>query len=118
MPRFVVLAHDWPEPHFDLLIEAGEQLRAWRLLSEPRAGTEVRAEPNAPHRRLYLDYEGPVSGGRGTVSRWDAGTCDWLADEVDRTEVALRGTRIVGRALIRRGEEGCAFFLTAPADPG
>jgi hypothetical protein len=75
VPRFVILAHDWPTPHWDLLLEAGPVLKAWRLLAEPGAGP-VPAEPNFDHRIAYLEYEGPVSGGRGTVTRWDAGTFD------------------------------------------
>ncbi|MBY0458414.1 MAG: hypothetical protein K2V38_13825, partial [Gemmataceae bacterium] len=100
MPRFVILAHDWPTPHFDLLVEDGGALRAWRLLGEPQDGGEIPAEPNAPHRLLYLDYEGPVSGGRGRVGRWDAGEGDWLADKPDRVELALRGARVSGVAVI------------------
>lgn len=90
-------------------------LRAWRLLAEPRAGADVPAEPNFDHRLFYLDYEGPVSGGRGTVARWDAGTCDWLAFEKDRAELELRGTKLVGRAVLRREGEAWSFRLTAPA---
>ena len=45
MPRFVILAHDWPTPHFDLLLEAGAVLKAWRLLAEPVG--PVPAEPAA-----------------------------------------------------------------------
>ncbi len=74
MPRYAILRHDWPVPHLDLLLEAGPVLRAWRLAAEPVAGVWVPAEPNADHRLMYLDYEGPVSGGRGSVSRWAAGT--------------------------------------------
>lgn len=73
MPRYVILRHDWPAPHFDLLLEAGGVLKAWRLSAEPVPGVWVPAEPNADHRPLYLDYEGPVSGGRGTVTRYAAG---------------------------------------------
>ena len=76
MPRYVILRHDWPEPHFDLLLEAGPVLKAWRLPAEPTPGEWVPAEPNADHRRLYLDYDGPVSGGRGEVSRYAAGEWD------------------------------------------
>ena len=83
MPRFVILEHDWPARHWDLLLEAGAVLRAWRLLAEPGPAAAVPAEPNADHRPAYLDYEGPVSGGRGTVSRWDAGTFTWRADGPD-----------------------------------
>lgn len=89
MPRFVVLAHDWPAPHFDLLIEAGGVLKAWRLAAEPAPGATVPAEPNADHRLLYLDYEGPVSGGRGTVRRVAAGPAEWVGANV----VELDGRR-------------------------
>src|SRR5205823_5835731 len=84
MPRFVILEHDWPTRHWDLLLEAGGVLRAWRLLDEPVPGTPVPAEPNADHRLFYLDYEGPVSGGRGNVSRWAAGVFDWIEDNPGR----------------------------------
>jgi hypothetical protein len=100
MPRFVILEHDWPTLHWDFLLESGSVLRAWRLLAEPMQGTDVPAEPNADHRLLYLDYEGPVSGGRGTVRRWDAGTFDWLADGPERAEVELHGAKLNGRVAI------------------
>jgi hypothetical protein len=75
MPRYVILTHDHPFPHWDFLLEQqpGGMLRAWRLLSEPAAGACCLAEPLPDHRPLYLDYEGPVSGDRGTVARWDWG---------------------------------------------
>lgn len=118
MPRFVVLLHDWPALHWDFLVEAGETLRAWRLPSEPRAECDSPAEPNVPHRLLYLDYEGPVSGGRGTVSRWDAGTCDWHADEPDCVELEVRGAKLRGRVVIRATGGECVFRLTGPAGAG
>src|SRR6476619_1195636 len=88
MPRFVILEHDWPTRHWDFLLEAGPELKAWRLLAEPRYETDIPAEPNADHRLLYLDYEGPVSGGRGTVTRWDAGTFEWHSTEFLRVRLA------------------------------
>ncbi len=114
MPRFVILTHDWPHLHWDFLAEADGVLWAWRLLAEPIVGADVPAELNSPHRFFYLDYEGPVSGGRGSVTRWDAGTCDWLADEPDRAELDLCGRKVVGRARIERVGEGWVFRLTAP----
>lgn len=100
MPRFVILEHDWPTRHWDFFLEAGPVLRAWRLLAEPAAGTEVPSEPNAEHRPFYLDYEGPVSGGRGRVRRWDAGTFDWIAETTGRIEIVLRGEKLRGRVVI------------------
>ncbi len=109
MPRFVILEHDWPTRHWDFLLEAGSVLRAWRLLAEPIAGVVVTAEANFGHRLLYLDYEGPVSGDRGNVSRWDAGTFDWLVDEPGRVEVELRGAKLTGQWRIESNAGGWRF---------
>jgi hypothetical protein len=103
--RFVILTHDWPFPHWDFLAERDGVLRAWRLLSEPKPNADIPAEPNFDHRLVYLDYEGPVSGDRGSVARWDAGHCDWLADDT----LDLRGAKLDGRVVIRDG----VFRLTA-----
>ena len=97
MPRFAILAHDHPTPHWDLLLEAGPVLRSWRLLAELAAGTPVPAEPAADHRLLYLDYEGPVSGDRGSVRRVDAGSFAWESDTADRVIIAVAGSRFTGR---------------------
>lgn len=101
-PRFVILEHDWPMLHWDLLLEAGPVLRAWRLGAEPNPSDSVPAEPNADHRLVYLDYEGPVSGGRGCVRRWDAGTFEWLADGPDGVVIRLQGARLSGRFAVGR----------------
>ena len=53
--------------HWDLMLDTGETLRTWRL--EPALPGVIRAEPLGNHRRAYLDYEGPVSGNRGSVQR-------------------------------------------------
>jgi hypothetical protein len=111
VPRFVILAHDWPAPHWDFLLEAGEVLRAWRLLGEPAAGEEVPAEPNFDHRLQYLDFEGPVPGDRGSVARWDAGAFEWVADEGSRVVVDLRGRRLVGLAELRRAGDRWVFTI-------
>ena len=76
MPRYVILRHDWPTPHFDLLLEADGVLKAWRLPAEPLPGVTVPATLNADHRLHYLDYEGEVGGGRGTVTRYASGEYD------------------------------------------
>lgn len=103
MPRFVILSHDWPTPHFDLLLEADGVLKAWRLLAEPLG--PVAAEPNFDHRLLYLDYEGPVSGNRGTVTRWDTGMFD---GEIG-VHVRFVGERLRGEWYWRDHVEGCTF---------
>jgi hypothetical protein len=102
MPRFVILEHDWPIRHWDLLLEDGDVLLAWRLLAEPAAGTTVPAERNADHRKLYLDYEGPVSGNRGTVTRWDAGEFEWVTRAEGEWMVRAEGERICGEIRLAR----------------
>lgn len=118
MPRFVVLEHDWPTLHWDFLLEMGPILRAWRLLAEPSTAKEIPAEPNADHRLLYLEFEGPLSGHRGRVRRWDAGTFEWIADEPARIAVDLHGEKLVGRFMIRQDDNGRwhARRVTAPAE--
>jgi hypothetical protein len=109
MPRFVILTHDWPFPHWDLLLEQGETLACWRLLAEPGRGRTVPAQRLADHRRLYLDYEGPVSGDRGEVRRWDWGEFGFLAQTPGQEEVLtvqLRGEKLAGPVAIRAGREG------------
>jgi hypothetical protein len=105
MPRFVVLEHDHPFLHWDLLLEVGSHLRAWRLAGPPEPGKVIPATANFLHRLLYLDYEGPVSGGRGTVRRSDAGTFSWLADEPDLVRVKLAGRRLLGDLVLTRLED-------------
>ncbi len=64
MPRFVILEHDHPFVHWDFLLEDGDHLRSWRLKEQPAPGRTVEAEAMVDHRLRYLDYEGPVGGGR------------------------------------------------------
>ena len=56
--------------HYDLMLEVGV-LRTWS--EPPVAGVELECRLLADHRLPYLDYEGPISGGRGTVTPWTAG---------------------------------------------
>jgi hypothetical protein len=118
MPRYVVLEHDWPVLHWDFMLESGEVLRTWRLAAPPRPGASVAAESLGDHRRAYLDYEGPVSGGRGTVTRWDAGTFSWEAAD-EGVAVWLDGARLRGRARIEAdGAGGWRLVMeTATASP-
>jgi hypothetical protein len=106
MPRFAILDHDYPVQHWDLLLEAGERLRAWRLPAAPQAGAFIAAEPLPDHRLIYLDYEGPVSGNRGRVVRWDAGTFEWRHDGDDEVRVSMMGKRINGDVTLRRMNDG------------
>lgn len=75
--RFAILHHTGIlSPHFDLLIETSPDalLLTFRLQEWPIAApADILRQPD--HRRLYLDYEGPISNNRGHVRRVAAGEC-------------------------------------------
>jgi hypothetical protein len=116
VPRFVLLQHDHPTLHWDLMLEVGTRLRTWRLAAPPSIQSPVAAEPLGDHRAIYLDYEGPVSGGRGSVQRWDGGTYDDLVEREGVTEARLEGAKIKGRCRIGREGDRCVLRLTVAGD--
>lgn len=101
MPRFVVLIHDTPPdyqrpPHLDLMLESGSSLRTWALSRWPENGETVPSPQLADHRLDYLDYEGPISGGRGSVTRHDAGTYSIVSQTGQQLIVRLDGVKLRG----------------------
>ena len=117
MPRFVILQHDWPEPHWDLLLEVGDRLRAWRLSTEPLPRSIVEAVPNEDHRLFYLDYEGPVGDDRGTVEVWDRGTYGGT-EITDEFVVDWVGVKYKGTAYLLTAKEGGYLFALSSHSPG
>lgn len=118
MPRFAILTHDHPHLHWDFLLEKQAVLRAWRLQFPPDHQGSIPAVPLPDHRRMYLDYEGPVSGDRGRVSRWDAGTFELIKESESTIRVRLRGTRILSLAEGHQQSDGLwefTFALEYPA---
>lgn len=99
--RFVVLHHQVPEEgnvaelvargsHYDLMLESNQILLTWALAKWPLAiGESTTARELPPHRLTYLDYEGPISGNRGTVTRVCRGTYCWCRKDSDVHEVKL-----------------------------
>jgi hypothetical protein len=112
MPRFVILSHDWPFPHYDLMLESGDSLRTWRL-SEPPQEEPVAAEPLENHRLDFLDYEGPLGGERGSVTRWDSGTFEWECNTPEMARVRVMGLRIEGNLELEKLARGST--PTSPA---
>lgn len=99
--RFVILAHDFPQLHWDLMLEEAESLRTWRLLKEPDSPNPITAEALPNHRKHYLTYEGPLSGNRGTVTQWDSGTYDVLQADAEAVSARLEGSRIQTTLALR-----------------
>jgi DNA polymerase Ligase (LigD) len=129
MPQFVLLYHECPRDyvrpsHWDLMLEAGGSLRTWALLELPRgwqaarsytassfaacadssANNLVEAERLGDHRRDYLEYEGPLSGKRGQVTRIDAGSFETIEESGERWQVELFGERLLGQVILKVGE--------------
>jgi hypothetical protein len=79
--------------------EEERRLIAFRCAHDPLSAPDLEAERIADHRAIYLDYEGPISGGRGGVRRvWRVG-CRLLGESGDEIRVALTpdsgGVRVV-----------------------
>jgi len=100
---YVVLHHTGHgSAHFDLLFEdaddPGGGLTTFRCPRWPPAVGDAWEEL-PPHRRAYLTYEGPVSGGRGEVRRIDAGRCDVHTLWIDPPKLLLALTSDAGGPL-------------------
>jgi hypothetical protein len=101
----VLLRHDLPDGtgHFDWLLECPgrEGLITFRVAERiDQPGCRGFGATRAPdHRREYLTYEGPISGGRGVVSRVASGKC-----EVEEADGAIRVRALFdGRTLLFHG---------------
>lgn len=101
MPRFVILAHDHPLGlHYDFMLELGGVLKTWSLAEPPTPGVEQPAERLPDHRLAYLDYEGPVSNNRGTVTQWDKGTFEIVEQTDESLTVELLGEKVQGVIIL------------------
>lgn len=123
MPRYVVLFHELPPDdqraaHWDLMLEWGGVLRTWALPREPAPPLDCEAEQLFDHRAIYLEYEGPVSGKRGSVTRWDEGEYHLEHDAEGALTVVLNGRRLRGRLTLARKGVGSHFWrVSLPAAP-
>ena len=108
--RFVILKHDHPYMHWDLLLEEEESARAWRLLRKPCLCEPIAAEPLPPHRLLYLDYEGPLSNDRGRVEQFCTGS--YMLDDAGHTRmrVQLLANSFATQADMATTPDGRVFF--------
>ena len=103
--RYVVLRHEGvDDAHFDLMFETtpASDLATWRADQWPLTD-QTTFTPLRPHRRAYLQYEGPISGDRGTVHRIHSGT----------HEVVENGAS----ELVVRLESGESLFLPKKLGP-
>ncbi len=94
--RFAILEHHWDGVHWDFLVEDGPALRTWAVDSPIVEGVDLPARALPAHRAIYLTYEGEVSGGRGTVRRWDEGVCEVVEWGEGRVRLEVIGGQLVG----------------------
>ena len=115
MPQYVILRHDSPRGvHFDFMLEVGDVLKTWALPQPPQPGVEIECEALGDHRRAYLDYEGPLSGNRGSVTRWDRGEYNVERQSDEKWVVNLASEKLVGRATLHcqaNNPNGWAFLF-------
>lgn len=88
--------------HWDFMLEWGDVLRTWSLQQPPDSGGEIVATGLPDHRKQFLDYEGPVSEGRGNVTRWGFGTYRLLDESYRMVQAELVGQKLAGRATLSR----------------
>ena len=124
MPRFVLLRHecpnDIPKPsHWDFMLERDGVLCTWELRalplqwsnSEDTAEEAMQVTRLPDHRIDYLEYEGPVSNNRGSVSRVDSGTFEFVRQGDNYWEVRLLGAKV--RGSVRLESLGDSWTMTA-----
>lgn len=99
---FVILHHRQRDgDHWDLMIEQADGLATWRLDRYPKGETTtIAARRIHDHRKAYLEYEGELSGGRGSVERVDGGRCRILCADEHLWEIQLEGI-VHGRFNLR-----------------
>ncbi|HEY2410706.1 MAG TPA: DNA polymerase ligase N-terminal domain-containing protein [Pirellulaceae bacterium] len=109
MSRFVVLLHQTPAgyargTHLDLMLEKEGILLTWAIAELPTIDNSVLAERLADHRLTYLDYEGPILGGRGSVERIDRGEFGWLETTPRRYVALVTGEKLRGRLVLEQDD--------------
>lgn len=112
--KFVLLEHDTRPTvsaphvsgsiHYDLMIDHDEigPLLTWRLDESPlMSNAPIRAERIADHRRIYLEFEGEVSGGRGRVRQIARGLAALRELSEFDVRIRLEGESLRGEFAIR-----------------
>lgn len=118
MQQYVILHHDHPEVHWDLMLEEDGVLKAWRLPAPPEidpasdaTSLDLTAAALPDHRLVYLEYEGPVSGERGTVARWDKGSFTLLEKKAGLYVALLTGEELAGRVTLKQTDQESLWDL-------
>ncbi len=115
--RFVLLEHTWNGVHFDLMLEGGNELETWAIDEPIRSGIWLPARRLPPHRLAYLEYEGAVSHGRGSVRRLDQGTYELIHADATVRRFLLVGQVLRGEGELRAVASSAPVFDSASGSP-
>ncbi len=106
MPGYVILTHDTSGGrHWDFMLEVGDTLATWSLEEPPDSNRPICAEALPDHRTAYLEYEGPISGDRGSVTQWDRGTYQLRRHDEQRLAAILSGGKRSGSVTLEQAED-------------
>lgn len=121
--RWVILLHDHPFQHWDLLLEGTTAAESWRLMRPAISGEPVAASRLADHRLHYLTWEGPVSGDRGTVQAIhrghfrqtdESGLPEWLLQFDESRRPPAKSCVLRTLAISDHVEFSAACLITTP----
>lgn len=103
--RFVILLHRLGDgEHWDLMIERGDVLATWQLARNPLTPGPwpIPARRIGNHRKAYLQYEGPLTQNRGSVTRIESGTAKLTEHGPTRHNIQFTGAELAGEFILTR----------------
>lgn len=114
--RFVLLRHEMPDSsargsHYDLMLERRNDLFTLELREELLPDVSQTARELAPHRKAYLDYEGPVSRDRGYVRAVDRGVLNILTWDEETIAADFLGDSLQGRLKLTRERDSALWLV-------
>lgn len=117
--RFALLEHDHPVKHWDLLLQQGNRLLGWRGDPQGHFLNGGLVVQTADHRMAFLDYEGPLTGDRGSVRRIDSGPLKWRRFGLDLMEAEIQGLKWRGVLKLKKiaGNEWTVQLRAMPRNP-
>jgi hypothetical protein len=116
--QFVIQEHSrQDEPvHWDLMLDAGEVLRTYRLDLPPEnvAGQICTATKIHDHPLRFLTYEGSVNKGLGSVKLVDSGTYRLIEDGLESFRLDFNGEILRGEFSLARTKDDTWEFRPYP----
>ena len=97
--RFVIQKHSKAGngTHWDLMLENANSLLTWRITTLPSGENKaINGVKIFDHDKKFLNYEGPVNNGKGSVKIYDSGKYQILEKQECYWTLRLAGRNISG----------------------